>query len=237
MTGDGGLDGGLGGVGIANLADHDDVWVETENRAQAFGEGATFGGLDGDLRDAGDAIFDGVLKRDDFAIGGIEGVDDGIKRGGFAGSSGADHEDEAARMADDLLDFGHFLVGESKEVEIKQGFVEIEKSEDGILAVHGGNHFGADVKEVGGAISGDIFLHVAGLGFGTGGGNAGAATEFSHENAIFVATDFGDWVQDAVNTHADANDSTEIFDVDIGGAEPVGLVDEKIEDFVGGNGI
>lgn len=61
VAGDGSLDGGFGGVGVADFADHDDVGVEAENGAKAVGEGAAFAGLDGDLADAGDAVFYGVF--------------------------------------------------------------------------------------------------------------------------------------------------------------------------------
>ena len=71
MTGDGSLDGGAGGVGVADFADHDDVGVEAEDATEAFGEGAAVVGVDGDLGDAGDAVFDGVFEGDDFAVGGV----------------------------------------------------------------------------------------------------------------------------------------------------------------------
>ena len=74
MTGDGGLDGGLGGVGVANLADHDDVGVETEDTAEAFGEGATVVGMNGDLGNAGNAVFDGVFQGNNLSLGGVEGI-------------------------------------------------------------------------------------------------------------------------------------------------------------------
>ena len=141
MTGDGGLDGGAGGVAVANLADHDDVRVKTEDGAETFGEGATSGGVDGDLGDAGDAVFNRILKGDNFAVGGVEGVDDGIEGGGFTGAGGTDHEDEAAGVRDDFLDGGHFAFGETEEIEIQEGFVKVEETEDGVLAVHGGDGF------------------------------------------------------------------------------------------------
>lgn len=61
MTGNGGLDGSLCGVGIANLADHDNIRVKTEHGTETFGEGAAVVGVDRNLGDAGDAVFDGVF--------------------------------------------------------------------------------------------------------------------------------------------------------------------------------
>ncbi len=71
MASDRSLDGGFRGVGIANLADHDDIGVETKDAAEAFGEGTAVVGVDGDLGNAADAVFDGVFKSDDFALGSV----------------------------------------------------------------------------------------------------------------------------------------------------------------------
>ena len=237
MTGDGGLDGGAGGVAVANLADHDDVRVKTEDGTETFGEGAASGGVDGDLGDAGDAVFNRILKGDNFAVGGVEGVDDGIEGGGFTGAGGTDHEDEAAGVRDDFLDGGHFAFGETEEVEIQEGFVKVEETEDGVLAVHGGDSFNADVQEVGGTVAVDVLLHVAGLGGVGGGGDVGAGGELAHDDAVTVAVKVGDGVEQAVHAHTDADFVAEIFNVDIGGAEFVGLVNQEVKDFVGGNGI
>lgn len=105
------------------------------------------------------------------------------------------------------------------------------------MAVHGGDGFDADVEEVGDVVTGDVFLHVAGLRFAAGGGDVGAAAELAHEDAVAVAVDLGDGVEDAVDAHADADEIAEVFDVDVAGAEFVGLVEEEVEDFVGGDAV
>lgn len=61
MTGNGSLDGSLRGVGVTNLTDHDDIRVKTEHGTEAFGEGAAVVGVDRNLRDASDAVFNGVF--------------------------------------------------------------------------------------------------------------------------------------------------------------------------------
>ncbi len=74
VAGDRGLDSGAGGVGVANLTDHDDVRVETEDGAEAVGERTAVVRINRDLRDAGDAIFDRVFEGDNLAVGRVQGV-------------------------------------------------------------------------------------------------------------------------------------------------------------------
>ena len=138
-------------------------------------------------------------------------------------------------MRNDLIDFALFFVGEAEEVEVEERFVEVEKTENGILAVHGRNGLDTDIKKMRGAVAVDFTLHVSGLGRIGGGGNVGAGGKLAHEDAVTVTVDVGNWMQDTINTHTDTNGVAEVLDVDVGGTEFVGLVDEIIEDFLGGN--
>ena len=61
MAGDGGVGGHLGGLEIADLADHDDVGVGAHQRAQRLGEREADGRFDLGLHDAGDLALDRVL--------------------------------------------------------------------------------------------------------------------------------------------------------------------------------
>ena len=118
-------------------------------------------------------------------------------------------------MGYNLVDFGPFFVREAEEVEVEEGFVEVEKAENGILAVHGRNGLDTDIEKMRGAVAVDFTLHVSGLGRIGGSGNVGAGGKLAHEDAVTVTVDVGDWMQDTVNTHADANGVAEIFDVDV----------------------
>ncbi len=138
-------------------------------------------------------------------------------------------------MRNDLIDFSLFFVGKAEEVEVEEGFVEVEKTENGVLAIHGRNGLDTDIEKMRGAVAVDFTLHVARLGRIGGGGNVGARGKLAHKDAVTVAVDVGDWMQDTVNTHTDTNGVAEVFDVDVGSAEFVGLVDEIIEDFLSGN--
>lgn len=128
-------------------------------------------------------------------------------------------------MRNDLIDFALFFVGEAKEVEVEERFIEVEKTEDGILAVHGRNGLDTDIKKMRGAVAVDFTLHVSGLGRIGGSGNVGAGGKLAHEDAVTIAVDVGNWMQDTINTHTDADGVAEVLDVDVGGAEFVGLVD------------
>lgn len=233
VAGNGGLDGGFGGVGIADFANHHDVGVEAQDGAKAVGEILTVGGVNGDLGNAGDAVLDGVFKSDNLAVSSVEGVEDGIESGGLTRASRADHEDEAAGVRNHLVDLGTLIGRETEEVEVEERFVEVEETENGVLAVHGGDGFDTDIEKMAGAVAVDVGLHVAGLRSLGCRRDTGAARKFAHEDAVFVAIEIGDGVENTVNTHTDADGITEILDVDVGSGEFVGLVEEEIEDLVG----
>src|SRR5438034_3437094 len=63
------LDRDLGGFAVAHLAHHDDVRVMAQNGAQRRGERQADFGIDGDLRDTVDLVFDGVFHRHDLHPG------------------------------------------------------------------------------------------------------------------------------------------------------------------------
>jgi len=72
MAGQAGLDGDLRRLGIADLADHDDVRVLPQDGAQGLGEAEVDAGIDLDLADAGEVVFDRVLDRHDVLPAGVE---------------------------------------------------------------------------------------------------------------------------------------------------------------------
>ncbi len=139
-------------------------------------------------------------------------------------------------MRDDFADGRHFGIGEAEEVEIQEAFVEVEETEDGILAIHGRDHLDADVQEVRGAAAMDFLLHVAGLRLRRGSGDVRAGGELAHEDTVAILVDVSDRVEDAVDTHANTDFGAHVLNMDIGGAELVGLVKKEVEDFFGRDG-
>ncbi len=94
------LDGDLGGLEVADLADHDDVGVLAQEGAQRRGEGQAHLVVDVDLVDAGQVDFRRILGRGDVAILGVEDVEAGVERHGLAAAGRAGHQDHALRLAE-----------------------------------------------------------------------------------------------------------------------------------------
>src|SRR6185503_17950315 len=68
VTRERGLDGDLRRLEIAHFADHDDVRILPEERAQRLAEGHPLRVVDGNLDDAFDVVFDGVLRREQLDV-------------------------------------------------------------------------------------------------------------------------------------------------------------------------
>ncbi len=78
VAGQGGIDGDVGGVAVADLTDHDDVRVLTHGRAQAFDESVALV-VDLGLDDAGQMIFDRVFERDDLHAGIVDALQERVQ--------------------------------------------------------------------------------------------------------------------------------------------------------------
>jgi hypothetical protein len=68
VAGQGGLHGDASRLGVADLADEDDVGVLAEDRAEAVGEGDAGLLVDLDLVDRGEDVLHRVLDRHDVAV-------------------------------------------------------------------------------------------------------------------------------------------------------------------------
>ena len=74
------LDGDLRGLEVADLADHDDVGVLPQDRAQRVGEGEADLRLHLDLVDAGQLVLDRVLDGEDLHVGLVQPVERRVER-------------------------------------------------------------------------------------------------------------------------------------------------------------
>src|SRR5690606_606833 len=103
VTGEGRLDRDLGRLLVADLTEQDHVRVGTQDRAQRRGAGEA--GLDVHLHlvDAGDAVLDRVLDRDDVDLGTRDLVERRVQRGRLARARGAGDEDHAVRLREAAL--------------------------------------------------------------------------------------------------------------------------------------
>ena len=164
VTGERGVDGDLGGLKVANFTDHHDVRRLAEHGAQGAGEGHADLVANGHLIDAGELIFDGVLDRDELAVGFVDEVQTGIQRGRLAGAGRAGDEKDAVGHADDAL---HDRLVITEEAELGQAEREaflVENTHDDGLAVGGrqGGNTQVDLLAGGGdlnaAVLRDAFL-------------------------------------------------------------------------------
>ena len=69
---------------MANLTNHDDIGVLSQNGAQGLGKGQINFGIHLRLTHAGQLILNRVFHRHDVAAGCIKALQGGIQRGGFA---------------------------------------------------------------------------------------------------------------------------------------------------------
>jgi len=139
VAGEGGVDGDLGGFQIADFTDHDDVGGLAQHGAQGGGEGHADVGVDGNLVDAGELVFDRVFNGDDLAVGLVDVVETGVKSGGLAGTGRAGDEEDSVGQSEDAF-HDDLVVGEEAEfgqAEHEAGF--IQNTHDDALAVVGGN--------------------------------------------------------------------------------------------------
>src|SRR6266852_1583385 len=115
------LDGDLGGFLVADFADHDLVWIVTQDGAQAAGEGEALLLVHGNLGNAAKLVFHGVFDRNDLVFVGLDLVDGGVERSGFTGARGTCNQDHAVGLADIAAEAAGFFHGETDNVQSQAG--------------------------------------------------------------------------------------------------------------------
>ena len=93
----------LGGLGVADFADQNNVRVVAQNRPEPARKGEPGLFVDLNLIDALELIFNRVFHRDDFADGIVDLVQRGVEGGGFARASRAGDQNDAVRQAENVL--------------------------------------------------------------------------------------------------------------------------------------
>ncbi|MNS74569.1 hypothetical protein D3C72_1080500 [compost metagenome] len=135
VTGERGLNGDLRGFEIADFANHDDVRVLTQDRAQGLGKGQVDLGVDLCLADAGQFIFDRVFHRHDVALAGIELAQRGIQRGGFARARGPGHQHDAVWLGHQLFEAAQGFTLHADRAEAEFVFALVQQAQHGTLAM------------------------------------------------------------------------------------------------------
>ncbi len=221
VTGEGGVDGDVGGFGIANFPDHDNVGGLAEHGAECGAEGHADVGFDHDLVDAREFVFDGIFDGDDFAVGAVDDVEAGVEGGGFTGAGGAGDEDDAVGEFEEGLELC-LVVGEEAEfgeAEEEGGF--IEDTHDHGFAMVGGDGGDAEVDFLVAHFELDTsVLREAFFGDGHGAAHDFEAGDDGGEEFFGMGVDVDEFAIDAIT---DADGCFEGFDVDVGCAEAEGF--------------
>ena len=99
VAGERGLDRDARRLAVANLTDHDHVWVGSQHRAEARGEGEPGAAIDAHLVDSIQAVLDRVLDRDDLLLDRVDLVEGCVERGGLTRACRAGNENRAVGLA------------------------------------------------------------------------------------------------------------------------------------------
>jgi hypothetical protein len=99
----------LGGLEVADLADHHDVGVLAQDRAQHVREGEPDLALHLDLVDTLELVFDRILDREQLLLGPVEAEQPGVERRGLAAAGRAGHQEDALRPAERFVQRGFRL--------------------------------------------------------------------------------------------------------------------------------
>src|SRR5450830_297423 len=99
MAGLCGFDGDVGGLQIADLANHDDVRILAQEGAQRYREAQPGAFVDVDLVDAGQVDFHRIFYGGDIGVRLVQDVEAGIQGNRLAGTGRPGHQDHAVGAA------------------------------------------------------------------------------------------------------------------------------------------
>src|SRR4051812_27929244 len=162
-----GLDRDLGGLAVANLADHHDVGVGAEDRAQRGREGQARALVDLHLVDAAEPELDRILDRDDVDLRPVDLGQRRVKRRRLTRAGRPRHEDRAGRAADHRLHLRAHVVREAELRQRRRLLRLVEQTHHDLFALDRRQRRHADVEHPagGGGVERDAaVLRLAALG-------------------------------------------------------------------------
>ena len=181
-----------------------------------------------DLRDALEAVLDGILGRDEVVLHLVELVEDRVEGRRLAASRRPGHEDHAVGVDDGLADEFERAGVEAEIVDAVAQLAGAEHAHDDLLAVDVGQRVDAEVDEVvlaerdlDGAVLRDALLcdvHVA------------HDLHARREGALHLAADAQHLHERSVDAEADAQFLLEGLDVDVRGAHLQCLEQEPVDE-------
>src|SRR5690606_6845630 len=237
VAGEGGLDGDAGGLLVADLADEDDVGVHTQVAAQGAGEGEADLPVHLHLVDAGERVFDGILGGLDVDVGVVDLGEGRVESHGLAGAGGAAVQDHAVGLANAGAVAFEIFVGETEGGQRQGGLLLVENAHDDLLAeVHGA---GGDAQINVDVLLGVFFEDDASVLRQPAFGDVEVAHDLQAGDEG-VADLFGQaelFLTEAVDAVADEKVFFLGFDVDVGGAADVGVLDDAVDQLDDGRGV
>ena len=118
VTRHGRLDGEFRGLDVPDFSHQDDIRVGAHERSNHRLE--LLGALQVAVGDAGNLVFHRVFQREDVDVRAVEFPQDGVERGGLAGSGRAGHDDDAGGDLHHLVQREHGLVIEGERALAKR---------------------------------------------------------------------------------------------------------------------
>ena len=225
VAGERGANGDLGGVEVADFADHDDVGVLAQHVAQGAGEGEADLGAHLHLVDAGHLVFDRVLDRDDAQIGRVDLAEKGVERGRLARAGGTGDEDDAVRVVEHADDHGLLLGVHAQPVHGERLLLLVQEAQAHALGVDGGDGGDADVERAADGLEVDAaVLRQAALGDVEARHDLEARDDGVLEAQQIFRQRHGH--KQAVDAVADAELAFLRLEVDVGGGVRDGLADD-----------
>ena len=214
-----------GGLGVADLAHHDDVRVLTQDVLERVREAGARPGIGGDLVEVLVHHLDGVLDGDHVHLGRGEGLQRGVEGGGLPAAGRTGHHHQPVRPEEPALERLALVRQEPQLGEVADQDVRVEDPHHHLVAEGGGNRRHAQ-----------LHLRVAARG-------ADAAVlrplqgdvEPAHDlepigdGPVHGPGDPVDGVEHAVDPHPDDGLLPARLDVDVAGALLEGVVEQVLD--------
>ena len=206
------MHGDFGGLVVADFSDENDVRVVPQDRSQSGGERDADVGVDRDLDDAVDVVFDRIFGRDDLGFDVVEFIQRRVERRRLARSGGAGDQHDAVRAMDGLAEVVQDRRVHPDLVQVELDHGAVQHAHDHRFAEHRGQHADAEVDRA----AADVEFDASVLRHATF-----RDVEVGHD--LHTADDGvrqvpGRWnhlVQHAVRTHADLEFVLKRLEVDV----------------------
>ena len=163
------LHGNGGGFRIPDLADHDDIRILAQNRAQTAGKGHAGLAVELDLANFFDTVLHRVFHRDDIDVRLVDLFQYRIQAGAFAAAGGTGAQNHAMGPVDHGFKPAMILFAHAQPFQGKNAGAGVQQTQDHVLAVNGGDrgspdidvfvfHFDGETPVLGNSGDGDVHV-------------------------------------------------------------------------------